>query len=154
MKRTLTTLAVGLAAAVLLTALPLRVFAQDDTGGSGGGSVEAADSTIDADRKPVLDPFKVLIVPKKPVAPPVVHTPVVRSNPGPPPIPPLQVSLTAIAGEDPDFVAVIQYKGSDYIVEKGWEAPDKSFLVRTIYADKVEVFYNKDKSVKTFFYQP
>ena len=102
------------------------------------------------DKKPVVDPFKVLIQPKERVKK-VVYTPKPRPK-GPPPIPPLVLKITAIAGEAPNFVAVIQYKGQDFIVEKGWKPDDKNFLVRNIYADKMEVFYSKDKSVKTFFF--
>ena len=137
MKRIVKTVATGLFLAVLLTSIPLEAIAQ---------GLEAGD-----DKKPVLDPFKVLIKPKKKKRPPVIHRPITRPS-GPPPVPPLVLKVTAIAGEDPNFVAVIQYKGSDHIVEKSWQSPDKNFLVRNIYADKVEVFYSKDKSVKTFFF--
>ena len=103
------------------------------------------------ERKPVLDPFKVLIKKKKKKRRPVIHRPIVRRS-GPPPVPPLVLKVSAIAGESPNYVAVIQYKGADHIIEKGWQSPDKNFLVRNIYGDKVEVFYSKDKSVKTFFF--
>lgn len=140
MNRTMKLVATGCFLAVLLTALPLEAIAQ---------GVEAGDNP---DQKPVLDPFKVLIKPKKKPRPPVVHRPTVTQNVGPPPVPPLVIKISAIAGEDPNFVAVIQYKNQDFIVEKGWESQDKNFLVRSISADKIEVFYSKDKSVKTFFF--
>lgn len=154
-----------LTAVVLVGLLTLGtgpVLAQDDDEdfGSSAPAVEAGDGGSPASpdmgsgeyEKPVVDPFKILIVPKKPPAPPVITRPNVSAPSGPPPVPPLVMKITAVAGEDPNFVAVIEYKGADYIIEKGWEAPDKNFKVRGIYADKLEVFYSKDQSVKTFFF--
>ena len=103
-------------------------------------------------KKPVLDPFKVLIKRKKKRRRPVVRKPVVKRKKRPPPVPPLRLRVTAIAGENPNYVAVIKYKNNDHIVEKGWESPDNLFKVRNIYADKVEVYYSKAKSVKSFFF--
>ena len=127
-----------LAFVVLAAAFPASLPAQDLEAGDGG-------------RKPALDPFKVLIKPKKrprPIRPIRVNRAPVRQ--GPPPVPPLNLKVTAIAGEPPDYVAIIQYKGKDYIVEKGYQSTDKKFLVRNVYKDRVEVFYELDKSVKTF----
>lgn len=149
-----------LTAVVLVGLLTLGtgpVQAQDDDD-FGSPAVEATGGSASPDlgsgeyEKPVVDPFKILIVPKKPPAPPVISRPPVTAQSGPPPVPPLVLKITAVAGEDPNFVAVIEYKGADYIIEKGWEAPDKNFKVRGIYADKLEVFYSKDQSVKTFFF--
>ena len=115
----------------------------------------AAPSLLDAygydeNDKPILDPFKILVV-RKTKATKKVYRPTPRRK-GPPPIPPLVLKVTAVAGEAPDYVAVIQYKGKDYIVEKGFKPPDKNFLVRTIYQDKIEVFYSKDKTIKSFYF--
>jgi hypothetical protein len=133
-------LIIGLVAVLFLTAIPEDLFAQ----------LEASDSG----KQPVLDPFKVLIKPpKKPKPAPRVSRPTVRRNPGPPPVPPLVIKVTAIAGEEPNFVAVIKYKGGDYIVEPGQESEDGVFKVRQIYPDRIEVFYSKDKSVKSFTFQ-
>ena len=125
----------SLLAVLFVTSIPDSLYAQLEAEG----------------RKPVLDPFKVLIKKKKKKRRPVIHRPVVRRT-GPPPVPALRLKVSAIAGESPNYVAVIQYKGADHIIEKGWQSPDKNFLVRNIYGDKVEVFYSKDKSVKTFFF--
>jgi hypothetical protein len=132
-------LAVSLIVMLACTFVPCDLFAQ----------LEASDS---GSKMPILDPFKVLIEPKKAAVVPRISRPTVQTNQGPPPVPALVVKVTAIAGEDPDFVAIIQYQGADYIVEKNWESQDNAFKVRNVYADRLEVFYSKDKSVKTFLF--
>ena len=103
------------------------------------------------DNKPVHDPFKVLIKKPKPPKPDNNVTP-----PPPPPykpvIPPLQLKVTAIAGEGNKYVAVIRHKGSDFIVEKNWEEENGLFKVKRVTADKVEVFYSKTKKQQVFFF--
>ena len=138
MKTSLEVLSVALLIVFSLTVLPLEAIAM---------GLEASD-----EQKPHVDPFKVLIKEEKKVRSRPVRKiqPVVKT--GPPPVPPLRLKLTAIAGEHPNFVAVISYKNQDHIVEKGWESPDNVFKVRNIFADKVEVFYSRAKSVKTFFF--
>jgi len=132
-------LAVSLIVMLVCTFVPSELFAQ----------LEASDK---AGKMPILDPFKVLIKPKVKPAPRVRQRPTVQRNQGPPPVPALVIKVTAVAGEDPDYVAIIKYKGADYIVEKGYESKDKVFKVRSVYADRLEVFYSKDKSVKTFLF--
>jgi len=131
-------LAVAVIIALVYTAVPLEVFAQ----------LEASDSA----KMPVIDPFKVLIKPKKKKQAPRVRRPTVQRRQGPPATPPLVIKVSAIAGEAPDFVAVIKYKGQDYIVETGDEGPEGMFKVRKVYANKLEVYYSKDKTVKTFMF--
>ena len=102
-------------------------------------------------QRPVLDPFRVLIQPPPPPPPPTrparVTAPVAQAAPT---VPPLQLQLNAVAGQDPNFVAIIRYQNSTYIVERGFTSRDGQFTVRNIYADKIEVFYKADSSVQTF----
>ncbi len=100
----------------------------------------------DPDRKPALDPFQVLIKPKAP-PPQIIPTNVTAPPSAPPPPPPIQFSVKAIAGESPNYVAVLNYNGNDYIAEEGWESEDKAFVVKQIGPNKngefeVEI-YNK-----------
>lgn len=132
-------LAVSLIAILACILIPCELLAQLEA--SDGGS-----------KMPILDPFKVLIQPKKKAVAPRISRPTVQRNQGPPPVPALVVKVTAIAGEDPDYVAIIKYKGADFIVEKDWKSKDGAFKVRNVYADRLEVFYSKDKTVKTFLF--
>lgn len=132
-------LAVSLIVMLACTFVPSELFAQLEASDKGG-------------KMPVLDPFKVLIKPKVKPKAPRVRRPNVQRNQGPPPIPALVIKVTAVAGEAPDFVAIIKYKGADYIVEKDFKSKDGVFKVRNVYADRLEVFYSKDKTVKTFLF--
>ena len=107
---------------------------------------------IKEEREPVRDPFKVLIEPEKRVVKSKVIHPDLNPPPAPPSIPPLIIKVTAIAGEAPNFVAVIKYKGNGYIVESGDKGPDNSFKVRKIYENRIEVYYSKDRALHTFNY--
>lgn len=104
-----------------------------------------------SENKPVRDPFKVLIEKPKPQKPQNVYIPdpprVKRQV-----IPPLNLKVTAIAGEGDKYVAVIRHKGSDFIVEKNWEEENGLFKVKRVTADKVEVFYSKTKKQQVFFF--
>ena len=104
-----------------------------------------------SDARPVSDPFKCLIKKPKPPKPDNTYTP-----PPPPPlktaIPPLQLKVTAIAGEDDKYVAVIRHEGKDFIVENEWEEEHGLFKVKSVTADKVEVFYSKTKKRQSFFF--
>ena len=103
------------------------------------------------DNKPVHDPFKILL--QKPKPPRDPHHIVTPPPPPPPPrIPPLNLKVTAIAGEGDKYVAVIRHKGSDFIVENNWEEENGLFKVKRVTADKVEVFYSKTKKQQVFFF--
>lgn len=104
-------------------------------GGPGGGN------------RPTLDPFKALIEPKvdapavTPVAPVINVAP-----PPPPPIPPVNFKVNAVAGDHPNYVAVIEYEGQTYIVQKDTKVPDEqnpAFDVKEVTAEKVVVFDRK-----------
>ena len=104
-----------------------------------------------SENKPIHDPFKVLIQKPKPHRD--KHFIVTPPPPSPrPQIPPLNLKVTAIAGEGDKYVAVIRHKGSDFIVEKNWEEENGLFKVKRVTADKVEVFYSKTKKQQVFFF--
>lgn len=110
---------IGIAVLVLFVAGPALTLAQD-----------LADYS-DPNKLPKRDPFLILI--KPPPMPFAPIKPVTSSAPPPPPAPkPAQFKVNAIAGEAPQFVAVLSYKGKDYIAEPGWEPPDKAFVVKKI----------------------
>lgn len=111
--------------------------------------VEAGGAASDPSAKPALDPFRVLIVKAQPVRKQRTYVPKVRAAPV---IPQLKLKVLAVAGEAPDFVAVINYKGQEEIVEKGYEPADKAFKVRSISSDKVEVYHTATQSLKEFHF--
>lgn len=107
--------------------------------GGGGGTGGA--------NRPTIDPFKALIEPKvdapavTPVAPVINVAP-----PPPPPIPPVNFKVNAVAGDHPNYVAVIEYEGQTYIVQKDTKVPDEqnpAFDVKEVTAEKVVVFDRK-----------
>lgn len=100
---------------------------------------------------PVYDPFKVLIEKPKPEKPAVPYPP---TPPTPRPVapPPLRLKVHAITGEGRLYVAMINYGGDDHIVEQGWQSKDGNVIVRSISADKVEVYHRRAKSLETFTY--
>lgn len=133
----------ALASAALLALLAGAAFAQAEE--------------PSADSKPALDPFVVLIEPPKkppPPAPPRVITP---SAPSKPQIEPLNIKYTAMIAGGDERLAVIEYKGNDYIVGKQWPPDDlvdgnfdKRFKVLEVHEDRLIVFDNKAKQRRTF----
>lgn len=130
---------IGLIAVLLLVACPVELIAQYS-------------SSDKISKEPHRDPFKVLVKPEKRI----IDNDNVRFEvtplPKAPKIPQLVINVTAIAGKPSHYVGIIKHKGKSYIVEDGSEPGDKSFRVRKIYSDKIEVFYNKDKTIKTFLF--
>jgi hypothetical protein len=97
--------------------------------------------------RPVIDPFRALIEPKVEAPLPVLSQPaaipVAAAAAPPPPAPPVQFKVNAVAGEHPHYVAVIEYEGQTYIVQKDTKVPDDNnvaFDVRNVTSEKVEVF--------------
>ncbi len=128
-------LATSMLVLMVFVFLPATILAFDET----------------TDNRPTHDPFKVLVKkPRKPVPPRPIQPQV--EYPKPQVVPPLNLKVNAIAGKDGNFVAVIQYKGSDYIVEKGWESEDRNFRVMAINKDGVEVHYSKAKARRNFVF--
>lgn len=128
----------ALVLAGLLGWMPTRVAAQD----------------YSPDQKPSLDPFVILIEKPKPPAPPKQATvfrppaPTVRQ------IPPLVVSINALISSGDEYMAVIEYKGNDYVVGKGWDGTgekefDGRFKVVEIEDDKITVFDTVAKQRRT-----
>jgi len=113
--------------------------APDTQGPAGGG------------KRPTLDPFKALIEPK---VEPMAMTPVVplmsSASAPPPPTPPVVFKVNAVAGEHPNYVAVIEFEGQTYIVQNGTKVPDENtcaFEVKNVTAEKVEVFDKKTSRI-------
>lgn len=132
---------IGRAALVLLVATTLSASAV-------WAQVEK-DGAMASGAKPALDPFRVLIVKAQPVRQQRTYVPKVRAAPV---IPQLKLQVLAVAGEAPDFVAVVKYKDKEEIIEKGYEPPDKSFKVRAIHSDKLEVYHTATQSLKEFHF--
>ncbi|MBI4863689.1 MAG: hypothetical protein HY815_26030 [Candidatus Riflebacteria bacterium] len=110
-----------------------------DPGGGGGGG-----------KRPYLDPFKALIEPKVELPPPTTVMPVMQTQAAaPPPVPPVNFKVNAVAGEHPNYVAVIEFEGQTYIVQSGTKVPDENpaFEVRNVTAEKVEVFDRKTSRI-------
>lgn len=86
------------------------------------------------------------LVPLGPVPGIVPQGPTSPTGPGPAPAPPgapVTFNVMAISGNEPDFVAVIEYRQETYIVQPGSKIPDEyttDFEVRAISPDWVEVF--------------
>lgn len=107
-------------------------------------------------QKPALDPFVVLVEkpkPKRPVARPTVRRP---SRPQAPRVPPLTIKIQTIIGAGDENLAVIEYKGNELIVGKGWpegdEPPpgwDKRFKVVEVSGEKMIVYDQLAKQRKT-----
>lgn len=96
--------------------------------------------------RPALDPFKALIEPKPEPVPVTTQIPTIQASaPPPPPIPPVNFKVNAVAGDSPNFVAVIEFEGQTYIVQAGTKVPEENpaFEVKTVTSDKVEVFDRK-----------
>lgn len=108
-------------------------------------SPPAADAAPDPNvKRPALDPFKALVEPSPPPAPITSLVPKVSATAPPAPaIPPVNFVVSAIAGEHPNYMAVIDYEGQSYIVQVGQKVPDEpphAFEVKAVTDKKVEVF--------------
>ena len=121
---------VALAGVALLLGLPVRpapAFAQaqaseaaapppDDKPGAQENEqlpgVDGAGAEKGGANRPVIDPFKALIEPKQeaPAVTPVVPA-IAAAPPPPPPIPPVNFKVNAVAGDHPNYVAVIEFEG-------------------------------------------
>lgn len=132
-------LVISLIAVFVFAATPVDLIAQGH-------------SSNNISQEPARDPFKVLIKPPRRPQPPGPINPDVNPVKPQPKVPKLVINVTAIAGKPPHYVSIIKHKGKSYIVEDGSEPGDKSFKVRKIYSDKIEVFYNRDKTIKTFLF--
>ncbi len=122
--------------------------------GLAAGSVRAQ-AEYDPDAKPALDPFVVLIAPPPPPAPPPVQTTFQPQVQAAPQVPPLVLKIQTIIGAGDDNLAVIDYKGAEYIVGKGWEGADESnfdkrFKVVEVESDKMIVYDGHTKQRRTF----
>lgn len=104
--------------------------------------------------KPSLDPFLTLIEKPERKAPPKQPT-VFRP---PPPtverIPPLVVKMSTVISSGDEHMAVIEYKGQDYVVGKGWDGSGESdfdgrFRVVDVDTDKLVVYDTKAKQRRT-----
>lgn len=123
-----------------------------------GSSTEAGDALPGVDgngaaggaggaNRPTVDPFKALIEPKADPTPVTPVAPVINvAPPPPPPIPPVNFKVNAVAGDHPNYVAVIEYENQTYIVQKDTKVPDDQnpvFDVKEVTAEKVVVFDRK-----------
>jgi hypothetical protein len=133
-------LAIGLIISSLGIGSPVALFAQFES------------SENSSSKEPLHDPFKVLIQPRKTIVEPAPIPPDRPNFNLPKPVPALVINVTAIAGKPSKYVGIIKYEGNAYIVEEGFEPADRSFKVRKIYEDRIEVFYSRDKSIKTFLF--
>lgn len=137
---------VVLAAATMTLSVSVdHVLAQDSLGLDLEEEEESTNPKDPEGAKPAIDPFRALIVPEKPKQPIQQVTPVMRRPSGPPPPPPpVNFQVVAIAGEDPNYVAVIDYKGSTHIVQPGSKVPPDGdsvdFEVKNVTSEKVEVY--------------
>jgi hypothetical protein len=111
-------------------------------GTAGGGPVG---------KRPSLDPFKALVEPKPEPVPVVPVNPAINAPPPPPPpAPPVNFKVNAVAGEHPNYVAVIEFEGQTFIVQAGTKVPDDQspvFEVKLVTAEKVEVFDRKTNRI-------
>lgn len=120
-----------------------------------GSSTENADALPGVDgggatggaNRPTIDPFKALIEPKADLQPVTPVAPVINAPPPlPPPIPPVNFKVNAVAGDHPNYVAVIEFENQTYIVQKDTKVPDEqnpAFDVKEVTAEKVVVFDRK-----------
>lgn len=122
-----------------------------------GSSTENADALPGVDgngtagaggaNRPTVDPFKALIEPKPEVQAITPVAPVINAAPPPPPpIPPVNFKVNAVAGDHPNYVAVIEFENQTYIVQKDTKVPDEqnpAFDVKEVTAEKVVVFDRK-----------
>ena len=127
-------LAAALALCTVFFAGPVRADID-----SGEDTVAPADTS----HSPALDPFRALIQPVEPVAPIVrkddteIAPPVVV-----PIIPPVEFTVTALAVDGANRVAVIEFQGQTYIAQEGTKIPDTgtpSIEVKTLTDEKVVV---------------
>jgi hypothetical protein len=130
----------GLIAGVMALGLLAGVASAQDAAAPGG--------------KPSLDPFLTLIEKKRKAPPPKKPT-VFRP---PPPtvarIPPLVVKMSTVISSGEEHMAVIEYKGQDYVVGKGWDGAgekdfDGRFRVVDVDIDKIVVYDTKAKQRRT-----
>lgn len=77
-----------------------------------------------------LDPFRCLI--QEPPPPPVEVRPDITATPPPIVHPALQLDVAAYGSEGDHSLAVLTYKGVQYLVEEGWESDDNAFQVKSI----------------------
>jgi len=113
-----------------------------------------AQEDFSPDAKPSRDPFVVLIEKPKPKRRPTKPT---AFRPPPPTrkrIPPLVIKISALISSGDETMAVIEYKGADYVVGKGWDGTDedgfdKRFKVVDVEDDKVIVFDKEAKQRRT-----
>lgn len=167
MKRA-TTVMMGLLVLALMLGLPVRPTAalaqanmseatpppaddkpgaqEQQAGGEALPGVDGGGGTGGANR-PVIDPFKALIEPPKQEQPVTPIVPAISAPPPPPPpIPPVNFKVNAVAGDHPNYVAVIEFEGQTYIVQKDTKVPDEqnpAFDVKEVTAEKVVVFDRK-----------
>jgi hypothetical protein len=159
MIRTMKMLVTIAALGMVLGSAPGQLFAQDPAppaapaegaappAEGGGDQLPGVDGGGGATRganRPSLDPFKALIEQKVEQPAPTAITPVIAPPaPPPPPIPPVNFKVNAVAGDHPNYVAVIEFEGQTYIVQKGTKVPEEgnaAFEVKEVTAEKVTVF--------------
>jgi hypothetical protein len=86
-----------------------------------------------------------------PLPPPVPWRSITCGLPPPPPPPPSAFfRVVSIAGENPSYVAVLEFEGMTYIVNPGTMVPDEmspAFEVKYIGPDRVDVFDSKTRRI-------
>ena len=104
---------------------------------------DIADSEDTAVPMRELDPFRPLIQPPVEVPPPVQHEAKQVAQPEPPrPIPPVQFTVTALAVDGSNHVAVIEFEGQTYIAQVGTKIPETgtpAMEVKSVTDEKVVV---------------
>jgi hypothetical protein len=114
------------------------------------GLVSAQEAT-----KPALDPFVVLITKPKPKRRPSKPTTFRPSAPSRPRIPPLIIKISTVISAGDESMAVIDYNGQEYIVNKGWDGSEEQgnfdgrFKVVEVEEDHIVVFDKKAKQRRT-----
>ena len=107
------------------------------------GSCAALLADTDEPVRPSMDPFRSLVmvpVPEKPVDAETPHFP--PTPPPPPVIVPVEFQVMAVAESDSTYVAVIEFHGQSYVVQKGAKIPDDApeFTVGDISSSQVDAF--------------
>lgn len=89
-------------------------------------------------RKPFFDIFRKLIEPPKPPPAPVA-TVVATAKPAAPVIPPLQIQINGITGDEGNRVAIVTFKGQQMLLLNGDDKGE--FNVISIDSDKIVVLH-------------
>jgi hypothetical protein len=99
--------------------------------------------------KPGMDPFRVLIEKERRVDPQPAEQPQVEELKQVV-LPRLDLRVQAIASEDGNAVAVINYGGQSHIVEAGWRSKDGKARVENVSKDGLSVYHVEAKRSERF----